>query len=161
MKKINQKINEFELDITELFHQEIRKAEQTLSEIDSLYTKDLKSLEKLSDAIARIGGSWGFIFSFLLFIFIWIGINLFFLFGEPTYDPFPFILLNLILSCLAAIQAPIILMAQNRAAKRDQIRAELDLEKDLRDLHIDENSHQMLLRLTADVKALKKKLKIK
>lgn len=155
------KTKEFELDINELFHQEIRKAEKTLAEIESLYTKDLKSLDKLSDNIARIGGSWGFIFSFLLFIFIWIGINIFALFGTPTYDAYPFILLNLILSCLAAIQAPVILMAQNRASKRDQIRAELDLEKDLRDLHIDENSHKMLLRLTADVNALKKKLKVR
>ncbi|HLD72579.1 MAG TPA: DUF1003 domain-containing protein [Candidatus Nanoarchaeia archaeon] len=153
------KTNEFELDINELFHQEIRKAEKTLKEIESLYTKDLKSLEKLSDAIARIGGSWGFIFSFLLFIFIWIGINTFALFG--VYDPFPFILLNLILSCLAAIQAPVILMAQNRASKRDQIRAELDLEKDLRDLHIDENSHRMLLKLQKDIKKIKKKLKVR
>ncbi len=155
------KTKEFELDINELFHKEIRRAEKTLAEIESLYTKDLKSLDKLSDTIARVGGSWGFIFSFLLFIFIWIGINIFALLGKPTYDPYPFILLNLILSCLAAIQAPVILMAQNRAAKRDQIRSELDLEKDLRDLHIDENSHQMLLKLQKNMEKVKKKLKVK
>ncbi len=155
------KNNEFELDINKLFHQEIRKVEKTLAEIESLYTKDLKSLDKLSDTIARVGGSWGFIFSFLLFIFIWIGINIFALFGTPTYDHYPFILLNLILSCLAAIQAPVILMAQNRAAKRDQIRAELDLEKDLRDLQIDQNSHQLLLKLQKDMEKIKKKWKIK
>lgn len=155
------KDNEFDLDINELFHKEIRKAEKTLAEIESLYTKDLKSLDKLSDSIARVGGSWGFIFSFLLFIFIWIGINILMLFGKPTYDPYPFILLNLILSCLAAIQAPVILMAQNRAAKRDQIRAELDLEKDLRDLQIDENSHHMIQKLQKDIDLVKRKLKVK
>ena len=97
---------------------------------------------------------------FLLTLFSWIIINSYILINKP-FDPFPFILLNLVLSCVAALQAPVILMAQNRAAKRDQARAELDLEKDLRDLHIDQQSHKILLALQKDVNKIKKKMKIK
>ena len=80
---------------------------------------------------------------------------------QKSFDPYPFILLNLVLSCLAAIQAPIILMSQNRAAKRDQARAELDLEKDLRDLKIDQQSHKILLAMQKDMVKIKQKLKVK
>ena len=78
-----------------------------------------------------------------------------------AFDPYPFILLNLFMSALASIQAPIILMSQNRASRRDQARLEIDLEKDLRDLHIDQSSHVILLELHRDVNAIKKKLGLK
>ena len=116
--------------------------------------------QKLADKIAEFGGSWTFIITFFSFILIWIVVNIWFLATQP-FDPFPFILLNLFLSMIAAIQAPVILMSQNRAAHRDQARAELDLEKDLRDLHIDMGSHKILLDLKKDVAAIKKKLKLK
>jgi hypothetical protein len=73
--------------------------------------------QKLADGVAKFGGSWGFIISFGVFLIIWIGINSYFLLQKP-YDPYPFILLNLILSCLAALQAPIIMMSQNRKDQR-------------------------------------------
>jgi hypothetical protein len=72
--------------------------------------------QKLSDNIASFGGSWTFIIAFFTFIMIWISINIYLLTTKP-FDPYPFILLNLILSCLAAIQAPIIMMSQNRTEK--------------------------------------------
>tara|TARA_Y100000310_G_scaffold147783_1_gene147051 strand:+ start:88 stop:519 length:432 start_codon:yes stop_codon:yes gene_type:complete len=81
--------------------------------------------QKASDYIARFGGSWTFIGSFGIFLIIWMIINTWLLTRTP-FDPYPFILLNLVLSCLASIQAPIILMAQNRQAQRDRIDAKYD-----------------------------------
>ena len=159
-KKSLKSIFNEEIDILQIFETEIRKAQETLNNIDKIYKKDLKWFDKLSDKIAEIGGSWTFIILFLVILFFWIIINSYILINKP-FDPFPFILLNLVLSCVAALQAPIILMAQNRASKRDQARAELDLEKDLRDLHIDQNSHQILLHVHKDVEKIKKKLNIK
>ncbi len=147
------------VDVSEVFESEIKKVEATLTKVDQIYKRDLRKLDHLSDRIAEIGGSWSFITFFFVVLFSWMVLNTVILIAKP-FDPFPFILLNLILSCLAAIQAPIILMSQNRAAKRDQIRAELDLEKDIRDLHIDQHSHTMLLQLQKDVGRIKEKLKI-
>ena len=79
----------------------------------------------LSDRLAEVAGSWGFIAGFFIFLIVWIIINLELLFVQK-WDPYPFILLNLFLSCLAAIQAPVILMSQNRAAQRDRQQAAKD-----------------------------------
>jgi uncharacterized membrane protein len=81
--------------------------------------------QKLADGVARFGGSWTFIISFGIFIAIWIIANAY-LFLRFAFDPFPFILLNLILSCIAAIQAPIIMMSQNRQEEKDRERAKQD-----------------------------------
>jgi uncharacterized membrane protein len=96
--------------------------------------------EKLSDVIASFGGSWKFIIIFFLIIILWISINTYVLITR-SFDPYPFILLNLVLSCLAAIQAPIIMMSQNRQEARDRTRSEHDYkinlktELELRQLH--------------------------
>lgn len=87
--------------------------------------------QKLADKIAVFGGSWTFIIFFFSFILIWMGINIFVLAHKP-FDPFPFILLNLILSCLAAIQAPIIMMSQNRQEQKDRQRSEQDYKINLK-----------------------------
>ena len=87
--------------------------------------------EKISDHIASFGGSWTFIILFFSFILIWMLTNAYILLKQP-FDPFPFILLNLILSCLAAIQAPIIMMSQNRQEAKDRIRSEHDYKIDLK-----------------------------
>jgi uncharacterized membrane protein len=79
---------------------------------------------KASDKIAKWGGSWYFIGGFLVLLFVWMLINFYAILN--VWDPYPFILLNLVLSCLAAIQAPVILMSQNRAADRDRAKAERD-----------------------------------
>lgn len=87
--------------------------------------------QKLADKIATFGGSWTFIISFFSFLTIWILINVIFL-NAKTFDPYPFILLNLILSCLAAIQAPIIMMSQNRQEQKDRQRADHDYKINLK-----------------------------
>jgi len=87
--------------------------------------------EKLSDHIAQFGGSWAFISLFGLFLFVWMIINILVLTIHP-FDPYPFILLNLILSCIAAIQAPIIMMSQNRQEDKDRKRAMHDYQVNLK-----------------------------
>ncbi len=144
-----------EEDIIQVFEHEIHKVESTLQRLDLLYKRDLKKLDKLSDRIAEVGGSWSFITTFFVVLIGWIILNAVIL--VSAYDPFPFILLNLGLSMLAAVQAPIILMSQNRAAKRDQARAELDLEKDIRDLQIDQKQLEILLHLKKEIAELKRK----
>jgi len=81
--------------------------------------------QKAADVLASVGGSWGFIIFFIVFLVVWMIINAIFLFNKG-FDPYPFILLNLVLSCLAALQAPVILMAQNRQTQRDRIDAKYD-----------------------------------
>jgi uncharacterized membrane protein len=96
--------------------------------------------ERLADKVAEFGGSWRFIIIFGLFITFWMIINIFLLRGG-AFDPYPFILLNLILSCIAAIQAPIIMMSQNRQESKDRQRSENDYlvnlksEIEIRNLH--------------------------
>ncbi|MEO6969540.1 MAG: DUF1003 domain-containing protein, partial [Chthoniobacterales bacterium] len=87
--------------------------------------------QHLSDKIASFGGSWTFIIVFFAILLIWIAINGIIL-ATRAFDPYPFILMNLILSCLAAIQAPIIMMSQNRAEARDRARAENDYKVNLK-----------------------------
>ena len=95
------------------------------------FDKDLTFGERLSDKIASFGGSWTFIIVFFTVLLIWIVINGVLL-ATRAFDPYPFILMNLILSCLAAIQAPIIMMSQNRAEARDRARAENDYKVNLK-----------------------------
>ncbi len=85
--------------------------------------------EKLADDIAAIAGSWGFIFCFVCFLLAWMIFNLF---AVNSPDPYPFILLNLILSCIAAIQAPIIMMSQNREAKRERLKSTNDFKTNIK-----------------------------
>jgi uncharacterized membrane protein len=87
--------------------------------------------QKIADKIAVFGGSWTFIVTFFIFILVWMGINIWIL-ATRSFDPFPFILLNLILSCLAAIQAPVIMMSQNRKEQKDRIRSENDYKINLK-----------------------------
>ena len=96
--------------------------------------------QKIADALAKYAGSWGFIIAFCIFLFVWMSVNTLHPFGIH-FDPYPFILLNLFLSCLAALQAPVIMMSQNRQAERDRFDAENDYktnrktEMELRNLH--------------------------
>lgn len=81
--------------------------------------------QRVADKVATFGGSWTFIISFLVFLLGWIALNVFWL-ANKGFDPYPFILLNLILSCLAALQAPVIMMSQNRQEEKDRERAKND-----------------------------------
>jgi uncharacterized membrane protein len=105
---------------------------EILSEnIGKEFDQELTFGERLSDRIATFGGSWTFIMIFGAVLFIWIVINTVVL-AMRAFDPYPFILMNLILSCLAALQAPIIMMSQNRAEARDRARAENDYKVNLK-----------------------------
>lgn len=109
--------------------QDVKKEEGTKKKIDDFLDHTYKTRrtfgEKAADWISKWAGSWIFIISFFGFLVLWMTLNtLFIIFG--IWDPKPFILLNLVLSCLAAIQAPIILMSQNRQSKKDRLKAEYD-----------------------------------
>lgn len=120
-------IHEMEKEVLAAIQSEAIITEKLNLEVDNDFTFG----ERLSDKIAEFGGSWAFILSFLAFMFIWICANVFFLMNN-AFDPFPFILLNLILSCLAALQAPIIMMSQNRQEQKDRKRAENDYKTNLK-----------------------------
>ncbi|QHL89430.1 DUF1003 domain-containing protein [Nibribacter ruber] len=98
---------------------------------ETTYEEQLTFGERVSDKIADFGGSWRFILSFLAFLALWMIINIIHLLGQP-FDPFPFILLNLILSSIAALQAPVIMMSQNRQEEKDRLRAEHDYQINLK-----------------------------
>ena len=87
---------------------------------------------RIADSIARVGGSWTFILSFIVFLAVWTVGNVWVLRGDDAFDPFPFIFLNLVLSMIAALQAPVIMMSQNRQAERDRIDAGHDYEVNLK-----------------------------
>ena len=90
--------------------------------VNKKFEKKLTIGQRMADRVAHFGGSWKFILSFLALLLIWMVLNTFFVQNEG-FDPYPFILLNLVLSCLAALQAPIIMMSQNRQAERDRLQA--------------------------------------
>src|SRR5437016_8447343 len=114
------------------------------SDIEKQFEKKLTFGERLSDRIAEFGGSWKFLITFGAVIFVWIAANIALL-ATRAFDPYPFILLNLILSCLAAVQAPVIMMSQNRAEARDRLRADDDykvnLKAELEIRHLQERIH--------------------
>ena len=87
--------------------------------------------QRLADKIASFGGSWTFIIIFFSFLAVWIGLNIWAL-SAKAFDPYPFILLNLILSCIAAIQAPVVMMSQNRQGEKDRQRSEHDYKVNLK-----------------------------
>jgi uncharacterized membrane protein len=107
-------------------------SDELLSEnIENQLREKLTLGQRVADRIAVFGGSWTFIISFFSFIVGWVGLNIFILASRP-FDPYPFILLNLLLSCLAAIQAPIIMMSQNRQEQKDRQRSEHDYKINLK-----------------------------
>jgi uncharacterized membrane protein len=122
----------------------LRERELLSQNIDKEFERKLTFGEALSDKIAEFGGSWRFIITFGVILTVWIIINILLtmrLGDKNTFDPYPFILLNLVLSCLAALQAPVIMMSQNRVESRDRLRSENDYvvnlkaELEIRHLH--------------------------
>jgi len=118
----------------------IKKKELISTRSDSEKEERITLGQRIADKVALFGGSWSFIIIFGAILLIWIVINGFLMIKKP-FDPYPFILLNLILSCLAAIQAPVIMMSQNRQETKDRARAENDYlvnlkaEIEIRQLH--------------------------
>ena len=109
----------------------LKENEVLSSNIYADFDAKLTRGEKLADGLATFGGSWKFIILFGLVLVAWIGVNSLVLLSRP-FDPYPFILLNLVLSCLAALQAPVIIMSQNRMEARDRLRAEHDYKVNLK-----------------------------
>jgi uncharacterized membrane protein len=101
------------------------------TDVNAAFSAEASVGEKLADGIARVGGSWSFIITFLLFLVVWCVINTIVLMSR-AFDPYPFIFLNLVLSMIAAIQAPIIMMSQNRQTERDRFEAAKDYEVNLK-----------------------------
>ena len=136
-KKIIKLTNE-EIDEEHFIHQLL--AESTLYNIYE--EENITFGQKAADKLAGFAGSWAFLISFSLFLLCWIGANLWLL--KQPFDPYPFILLNLILSCVAAVQAPLIMMSQNRQEEKDRKRSEGDYKINLKSEIIIEDMHYKL-----------------
>jgi uncharacterized membrane protein len=121
-------------ELTVLEHEvleSLQKHELISADVDTEFEKEWTLGERLADHIATFGGSWNFLIIFAIFLVLWIVMNSLVLFWRPV-DPYPFILLNLLLSCLAAIQAPIIMMSQNRQEAKDRLRSQHDYQVNLK-----------------------------
>ncbi|MDQ0505302.1 DUF1003 domain-containing protein [Xanthobacter agilis] len=121
-----------ELGALEIEVVESLAANETLAEdVEKSFERERTFGDRMADALAMFGGSWGFIGVFAAILVVWIVFNLITV-GRAQFDPYPFILLNLVLSCLAAIQAPVIMMSQKRVEVRDRMRAENDFKVNLK-----------------------------
>ncbi len=118
-----------------------RVSVNTVKETKKSYTLG----QRAADKIARFAGSWAFIFSFVGVLLLWMAVNI--IMAADAFDPYPFILLNLVLSCVAAIQAPLIMMSQNRQEEKDRRRAENDYKVNLKTEIMIEDMHDKLNRI--------------
>ena len=109
----------------------LREQEALAIDVNERFDSQLTYGERLADKVAEFGGSWRFIIGFGTILVVWITINTVALLSRP-FDPYPYILLNLVLSCLAAIQAPVIMMSQNRQESKDRLHAEHDYQVNLK-----------------------------
>jgi uncharacterized membrane protein len=137
-------------ELTRLEHEVVKSLadHETLAEnIEAEYAERRTLGERMSDRLASFGGSWTFISLFGVVLLVWMGFNIA-VAGRSQFDPYPFILLNLVLSCLAAIQAPIIMMSQKRQEAKDRLRSENDyrvnLKAELEIRHLHEKMDHML-----------------
>lgn len=117
--------------------------------------------DKVADKVSEIAGSWSFILGFSAFLIFWVILNTILLKGDSRIDEYPFILLNLLLSCIAALQAPIIMMSQNRQAEKDSLRNQNDYRTDLKSELILESLHDDLDLLIKNQKKILKYLEEK
>ncbi len=113
------------------FVESLAERELLSKNINIEFERDLSFGERLADKVAEIGGSWGFILGFSAVVAMWVILNSIALL-KSHFDPYPYILLNLVLSCLAAVQAPIIMMSQNRQDAKDRLRSEYDYKVNLK-----------------------------
>ncbi len=109
----------------------IRTGEMVTKNLEEVVEERLSRGDRVADRVAVFGGSWRFIIIFFAVLLAWMAVNVVVLAKKP-FDPYPFILLNLVLSCLAAIQAPVIMMSQNRREAKDRLRAEHDYQVNLK-----------------------------
>jgi uncharacterized membrane protein len=157
MKYIQNLLESEKGELTTLDHdvlESLQRHETLSSNVDAEFDKDLTFGDKMADGLATFGGSWKFLIIFGALLLVWIALNSILLLKKP-FDPYPFILLNLVLSCIAAIQAPIIMMSQKRQEAKDRLRSENDFrvnlkaELEVRHLHekIDHLLHRQWERL--------------
>lgn len=123
----NRELSDLEVDVIKAIHENSILSDSLEPILDTKMTIG----QKLADKIASFGGSWTFISIFFVFLIIWMAINIAYM-SSKAFDPYPFILLNLILSCLAAIQAPIIMMSQNRKEEKDRRKGEYEYKVNLK-----------------------------
>ncbi|QSZ58436.1 DUF1003 domain-containing protein [Rhizobium sp. ZX09] len=153
-KRSSREIGEVERRILELAHQK----KLVSSDINAEFSAGASFGDRLADKIARVGGSWSFILGFCFFLIFWAIINTIVL-TTRAFDPYPFIFLNLLLSMLAAIQAPIIMMSQNRQAARDRFEAAKDYEVNLKaELEVLSLHEKIDVKVLAELAALRQDL---
>ncbi|MFH0915821.1 MAG: DUF1003 domain-containing protein [bacterium] len=119
------------------------------ADVNVLHDERLTLGDRMADSLANVAGSWRFIGSFLVIIALWMALNV--VAAIHHWDPYPFILLNLVLSCVAALQAPVIMMSQNRLEARDRLRAENDFEVNVK-------AELLLEHLAGEIEILKRGL---
>lgn len=125
-------------------------------DVDKQEASKMTRGDKVADKLSEVAGSWGFIIVFFLFLLGWIILNVYILDKKSAPDPYPFILLNLVLSCIAAIQAPIIMMSQNRQAEKDSLRNQNDYRTDLKSELILEELHDKIEQIIKNEKIILK-----
>lgn len=137
-------VTDLEVEVIHSMHQHELITKNVETELEQKWTLG----ERLADKVATFGGSWVFLICFAIFLGLWITINTVVMVTQPA-DPYPFILLNLILSCLAAIQAPVIMMSQNRQEAKDRLRSQNDyqinLKAELEIQHLHEKLDHLLM----------------
>lgn len=154
VKKILDSDIDFDGEDEEIIHAIL---EETLSkDVNKIHKSTMSFGDKMSDKFAKFAGSWTFIIIFATTLIVWIFINVMFL--KHPFDPYPFILLNLVLSCIAAIQAPIIMMSQNRQEEKDRLRSQNDYKVNLKSELIIEDLHKKIDGLMENQEKILKKL---
>ena len=147
------------LDVTDReFTDEEMIRQLTLTGITQRAAQDEKSTlgQRAADAVARFAGSWAFIFSFIAVMVLWMAGNV--LLASRAFDAYPFILLNLVLSCIAAVQAPLIMMSQNRQEAKDRQRAENDYRVNLKNELIIDDLYRKLDRILENQQRIDQRL---
>lgn len=158
-KKERRRIVKELLDVTD---KEFTDEELIHQLINTELSKDSDKIDKLSfgqraaDAVARFAGSWAFIFSFIAIMVIWMVLNI--VLKDKAFDAYPFILLNLVLSCIAAVQAPLIMMSQNRQEAKDRERAENDFKVNLKSELIIDDLHRKMDLVLENQKKINRRL---
>ena len=147
------------LDVTDReFTDEELIRQLTMTGITQRAAQDEKSTlgQRAADAVARFAGSWAFIFSFIAVMVLWMAGNV--LLASRAFDAYPFILLNMVLSCIAAVQAPLIMMSQNRQEAKDRQRAENDYRVNLKNELIIDDLHRKLDRILENQQRIDQRL---
>jgi uncharacterized membrane protein len=138
---VSKRLHDLEIQVSDVL---LRRAARDVNVLDE---ERLTLGDRMADSLAEAAGSWRFILSFLVLITLWMALNV--VAAVHHWDPYPFILLNLVLSCVAALQAPVIMMSQNRLESRDRLRAENDFQVNVK-------AELLLEHLTEEVELLKR-----